>query len=120
LFSPPGHPNVFSEISKDSHAKKRKVLSYAFSGEALKSMQEYMLQHIRDFCSVLESSESISMSKLTEYLSMDIMGELAFGQSLGMLLSSKSRHVVDFMTTSAHYCQMVLYNFSARFSPHLD
>jgi hypothetical protein len=96
------------------------VLSYPLSEEALKSMQGYMLQHIGNFCSLLESPEPINMSKLTEYLSKDIIAELAFGQSLGMLLGPKNRPVADFMITSTLSRQIVTCTSLRMVSPHLD
>lgn len=109
LFSPPGHPSLFNAISKEVHAKKRKVLSHAFSDKAMRSMEEYMLTHIRTFSAGLTSSKPINMCKWTEYLSFDVMGELSFGQTFEMLTSSKNRYVHDLMVSSAHYCQMVRY-----------
>ncbi|KAI7775736.1 hypothetical protein LA080_006417 [Diaporthe eres] len=106
LFAPPGHPSVFSDTNKDSHAKKRKVLSYAFSDKAMRNMEEYMLQHVRTFCSKIGTSNAVNVAQWTEYLSFDVMGELAFGQSLGMLLGSSNTYVLDLIVNSAHYCQM--------------
>ncbi|ROW06900.1 hypothetical protein VMCG_04172 [Cytospora schulzeri] len=106
LFSPPGHPSVFNDTDKEAHAKKRKVLSYAFSDKAMRNMEEYMLQHVRTFCAKIGTSKAVNVATWTEYLSFDIMGELAFGQTLGMLIGSSNRYVLDLIVNSAHYCQM--------------
>src|SRR2546421_4065669 len=61
----PAAKNVFSThsaIDKTIHARKRRVLSQAFSESALRAMEEYMIVHIREFVSRLGPSDE-PMSK---------------------------------------------------------
>lgn len=48
--------SIHSEVDKERHARKRRVLSHAFSDRALKGMEEYILNQIRIFCDQIGSS----------------------------------------------------------------
>ena len=109
--------NTHSSIDKASHARKRRVLSHAFSETALKSMEKYMLTNVRLFCERLSPQPSLGKalaSKQTEwnmalnmadwsnYLTFDVMGDLAFGQTFGMLERSDNRFAIDLVGNAAH------------------
>lgn len=44
-----------------------------------------MLPHIRTYCDLLTSKVTSNVSKLADGISFDIMGDLCFGRSFGML-----------------------------------
>src|ERR1700761_6762561 len=89
--------NVHSSIHKAAHARKRRVLSHAFSDGAIKSMEKFILDKVRVFCSLLPEtpfdllsvqqsggeskgwSAAKNVGDLSDWLAFDIMGELAFG-----------------------------------------
>lgn len=48
--------STHSSIDRTQHARKRRVLSPAFSDAAMKSMENHILAHIRTFCSNLGRS----------------------------------------------------------------
>jgi cytochrome P450 len=45
--------NTHNAIDKTMHGRKRRVLSQAFSDHALKGMEDVMLLHIRQLCTIL-------------------------------------------------------------------
>ena len=95
------------------------MLSQAFSDNALKGMEDVMLLHIRQLCSILggegkgkdgEWNEEgkdgkWNMSDWFSYLSYDVMGELCFGKSYDMLINSARRSVIGLVDRAAfrHY-----------------
>jgi cytochrome P450 len=96
LFTAPGAlPSVFSVINKDQHTQKRRVLAHAFSDKALRNMEKYVLMHIRKFCSKLNEGEPMNISNWISYLTFDVMGELCFGKTFGMLEGGENRWVLN-------------------------
>lgn len=52
--------STHSAISKSIHARKRRVLSQAFSDAAIKSMENHILAHVRQFCQNLAGDNSLT------------------------------------------------------------
>ena len=50
----PGKLNTHNTIDKVLHARKRRVMSHAFSEQALKSMEDDFLVNIRAWCAALK------------------------------------------------------------------
>ncbi|CAG8978541.1 hypothetical protein HYALB_00012272 [Hymenoscyphus albidus] len=109
--------NTHSSISKTQHARKRRVLSHAFSEAAIKDMEKYILQNVRVFVRRLgEKAEVIgregekdggwskvqNMADWSNYLTFDVMGDLCFGQAFEMLELEENRHVIDLIGNAAH------------------
>lgn len=105
--------NTHSSIDKVSHARKRRVLSQAFSDNAIRSMEKYIISEVRTFCdnlgfSLSDSSEKgwtspKNISDQANYLTFDVMGSLAFGKAFGMLSSHpENRFAIDLVNSAAH------------------
>ena len=109
--------NTHSSIDKPQHARKRRVLSHAFSDSAVKSMEKYILANVRSFTSALGSKpQSLiekpgskgqwgaaqNMSDWCNYLTFDVMGDLCFGKAFEMLEHHRNRHVIDLIGNAAH------------------
>lgn len=112
--------NVHSSIDKTAHARKRRVLSHAFSDSAIKAMEKYVIDKVQTFTRVLpqapfdllnarhssgeteEWSVSKNMADMCDYLAFDIMGELAFGKSFDMLESPNNRFASTLVGNAAH------------------
>ncbi|TAQ91273.1 hypothetical protein B7494_g423 [Chlorociboria aeruginascens] len=111
--------NTHSEISKPSHARKRRVLSQAFSDSAIKNMEKYMLANIRTFCTKLVSEPAPTrlvekadgagkwgvpqnLADWANYLIFDIFGDLCFGKAFEMLEHETNRHVINLVGNAAH------------------
>ncbi|KAF1995072.1 cytochrome P450 [Amniculicola lignicola CBS 123094] len=105
--------NVHSSIDKLQHARKRRVMSHAFSDSAIKSLEKYILANIRVGCGLLAESSKKGREKegwggewnvanWCNWLVFDIMGDLVFGKAFGMLESSANRFAVDLVGNAAH------------------
>ncbi|KAF2094506.1 cytochrome P450 [Rhizodiscina lignyota] len=90
----PVAPGVFSThtaIDRAAHARKRRVMSHAFSEAALKSVEDYVLGHVRTYIQQLAGgtsnawTEPRDVATWSAYLGFDVMGDLSFGKSFGML-----------------------------------
>ncbi|KAK4609215.1 Cytochrome P450 monooxygenase AKT7 [Fulvia fulva] len=107
--------STHSSIDRSIHARKRRVLSHAFSDAAIKSMENHILAHIRQFCQTLSGtttvapnadakgySHPIDISDQANYLTFDIMGDLCFGKAFGMLERPDNRFAIDLIGSAAH------------------
>jgi cytochrome P450 len=116
--------NTHSSIDKASHARKRRVLSHAFSDSAIKTMEKYIMANVRTFCSALgtkpalvtekgagkgEWSVAQNMTDWCNYLTFDVMGDLCFGKAFEMLERSENHHVIDLIGSAAHMHLIVSY-----------
>lgn len=98
-------PNTFSFIDKKTHAFRRKILFQAFTDNALNGVQDQILSHISEFCAMLnpppsngagQSSvwgPSVDIAPLCDYLAFDVISDLSYGRSFGMLKSDRYRYV---------------------------
>lgn len=113
-----GFPSTHSAIDKKVHGRKRRVLSHAFSTQAIESMNQYIFQNVKIFCNLLGDTEQDvvrtggdsdekchpvkNVSRLASYLTFDVMGELCFGKSFGMLTHPDIRFVSMLIDSAAH------------------
>ena len=121
VFPPTKHTfNTHSSIDKAAHARKRRVLSHAFSESAVRSMERYVTGNIRTFCEKLGGkgqqgavvlaekqntkgwSQPQNMADWCNYLTFDVMGDLCFGKAFEMLERPENRHVIDLIGNAAH------------------
>lgn len=82
---------------KAHHARKRRIMGQAFSENAMRGLETYVLENVNVFMSRIETgveiakargarwSEKMDMGKWNNYLVFDIMGDLVFGKSFGTL-----------------------------------
>ncbi|KID98174.1 Cytochrome P450 family protein, partial [Metarhizium majus ARSEF 297] len=101
------HPaaNTHNTRDKDVHARKRRVLSHAFSESAMKEMQRYILGNVRTFCDQIGLNDGgadakgwtkpRNMSDWCNYLAMDILGDLSFGKAFHMLERPDNRFALE-------------------------
>jgi hypothetical protein len=115
--------NVHSSIDKVQHARKRRVMSHAFSDSAIKSLEKYILANVRTGCRLLteRSVQGGGEKKTTtegtyddgwapmwnvadwcNWVVFDIMGDLVFGKAFGMLEGPVNRFAVDLVGNAAH------------------
>ncbi|KAH8695055.1 putative cytochrome P450 monooxygenase [Talaromyces proteolyticus] len=113
--------NTHNAIDKTLHGKKRRVLSHAFSDNALKGMEDVMLLHIRQLCAILaedpqygrdimleneyrtEKGHTVrNMSNWLSFMTYDVLGELCFGKSFDMLIDSAKRRMVHLVDCAAY------------------
>jgi len=83
-------------------------MAHAFSEKALKSYEEDMIRQIGLFCQKLRESEGpVNVANWCSYLTADVLGELCFGKSFGMLESEENRFVMKTMLDSARLAFIV-------------
>ncbi|RPA85086.1 cytochrome P450 [Ascobolus immersus RN42] len=110
----PPYPHAFDThnvIDKSLHGRKRRVLSQAFSEGALRTMEDQVLEHIRIFCKGLGAANTVvehtaekklasapetpseprNMSFWSNWLTFDVIGDLCYGKSYGMLEREEPR-----------------------------
>ncbi|KAJ7306251.1 benzoate para-hydroxylase [Mycena albidolilacea] len=89
-----GTPSVFSTTNRKDHAYKRRIVSQAFSYRALEQFSPFIQTNVATFVSKLDSmcekEGSIDLLKWFNYLTFDILSDLAFGEPLGMLATGTS------------------------------
>ena len=112
--------STFNVIDRRSHARKRRVLSHAFSDHAIKSIQDYVVNNVTVFTDVIgekrpppadvvvqeETGEKgwtrpQNMSRLCDWLTFDIMGDLCFGKAFGMLERPDTHFVADLIAQAS-------------------
>jgi cytochrome P450 len=71
------------------HARQRKALSYGFSKKALfaqeEIVQEFVDKLMRNFDNFAEKSEPFDIVRWLNFITFDVIGDLAFGESFGCL-----------------------------------
>lgn len=89
-----GATSTHSVIDKTVHSRKRRVLSHAFSENALRSLETYMIQNVNSWLSILGDSQTTdkaqwsspkNMTQLANYVTFDVLGDLCFGKPFGLL-----------------------------------
>jgi hypothetical protein len=113
-------PNTHNSRDRTEHARKRRVLSQAFSDTAIKQMERYILANVRTFCEAIGASTSAAgaavgfvgeegkgwtapknMSDWCNWLAMDILGDLCFGKAFHMLERPDNRYAIDLVGVAA-------------------
>lgn len=106
-------------------------MSHAFSDQAIKSLEKYILANVRVGCELLgrksnnwTSEKNIGDEKdqgwndawntahWCEWLVFDIMGDLVFGKAFGMLESPANRFATQLVGNAAHRHLIVSFAFS--------
>ena len=113
--APSGAFSTHSEIDRDKHAFRRRVLDHAFSDSALRSAEDFVLDNVRAWCKHIGAgapnprawTPSLNISDWSIYLGFDIMGELTFGQSFHCMESDEHRDVPGLMLRSAKFVYIV-------------
>lgn len=93
---------TWNSTDVDLHARKRRVLNYAFSDKALRSAEPFLLRNADRWIELLGQevqpgqgwSTSLNMANWTNWLVFDILGDLCFGDSFGMKEPGSGMRVV--------------------------
>ncbi|KAJ8116848.1 hypothetical protein OPT61_g1828 [Boeremia exigua] len=119
--STPAAVSVHSAIDKMQHARKRRVMSSAFSDAAIRNLEKYILANVRVGCEMLGRRSggethapdekfangqgwngAWNAAHWAEWLVFDIMGDLVFGKAFGMLESPTNRFATQLVGNAAH------------------
>jgi cytochrome P450 len=98
------------------HARKRRVLNYAFSENALRGAEVFIQSNVDRWLELIgqrkqekgEWTRPTNMADQVTYLVFDILGDLCFGKCFDMKEpDSKQRHVPEIMVTFMELIQPV-------------
>lgn len=94
----PGAVSTLLAIDKQHAAKKRRIVSQAFSDNALRDSEPYVLANVRDLVDKVGGTtkqglgekeaawtEPLDMSRWMSWLGFDTMGDLVFGRPFGTM-----------------------------------
>ena len=116
-----GSWSTHSAIDKNLHARKRRVLSQAFSDSAMRGLQPHILEVIETFCCAVgdyppgtdlekkEKKQQDSWSKPKDmaswanYMSYDVLGDICYGASFDTLTRSDNRFAIKLVQTSSRF-----------------
>ncbi|KAK9775959.1 putative Cytochrome P450 [Seiridium cardinale] len=80
-----GIPNLITENNQERHAAIRRVFSPAFSEKALKAQEPMFIKYADLMVRNGRNAGTVNVTELLNFTTFDIMAELAFGDSLGLL-----------------------------------
>jgi Cytochrome P450 len=75
-------------------------------------MEEYVLKHIRTFVEKIgpaenEQSSTVDLGEWANYLTFDVMGEVAFGRDFDMMMTDDNRDVPRLGNAAGHRALIV-------------
>ncbi len=96
-------PSMISCRDRTAHDRRRRVWSPAFSDKAVQGYAQrtkiYDDQLLAKIEAASSSGQSRNVSKLFNYYSFDVMGDLAFGRSFDMLKNDEEHWAINLMNT---------------------
>jgi cytochrome P450 len=116
--------NTWNSTSNEIHARKRRVLNYAFSEPALRSAEPFIHSNVDRWIELLgqqerkdhEWTDKIDMAHQITYLVFDILGDLCFGRSFNMKEpGNESRYIPGVLSGYLEIMQPVRNNSSFRY-----
>lgn len=90
-----GEHTLLALLDPKEHGQLRKIFSHAFSDKALRLQEDLIRGYVNKVISNIEKTSTqnpsahIDIVKLYNFATFDIMADLAFGESLGMLEASE-------------------------------
>ena len=117
-------------IEPGLHARKKRVVSSALSDSSVRAMEELVLRNVRTFCNLIgkgANSADVSngaaqkpwsapknMTDWSDYLSFDVMGDICFSGSFGMLEKEDNRYVLRVLPEGVNGFNMVFLHYKTR------
>ena len=108
--------SVFSATNKEVHARKRRVMSQAFSEQAVREIQPFIISAIRIWCATLGDGlepKSVApqeqwtspkdMRSWSAYVIFDALGEILLGESFNTTSRKDNRFFLDLMALNARF-----------------
>ncbi|CAG8544279.1 8375_t:CDS:10 [Paraglomus occultum] len=90
----PDIPTLFTALDRSFHRQRRRLLSHAFGMKAISSFEPLMHSCVYDFVETIDSQlldflrkngMTLNLYKMLQYVTLDIIGETAFGGSFGLV-----------------------------------
>ncbi|KAI9699564.1 MAG: hypothetical protein M1820_007062 [Bogoriella megaspora] len=111
--------SIFSAVEKDVHARKRRVMVHAFSEEAVREAQPYIVSVSRTWCAALgdrleagtapppgQWSTPKNMQYWSAYVIFDALGELLLGESFKTTTQNENRFFLDLMASNSRFINL--------------
>jgi cytochrome P450 len=108
--------STHSAIDRALHARKRRVLSQAFSDNAVRGLTPHILGVIRTFTDAIGDfgrpaagdekkgwSTPKDMAEYTNYMSYDVLGDICYGQSFETLEREENRFAMHMVAQSSRF-----------------
>ncbi|OAA68551.1 Fum2 [Niveomyces insectorum RCEF 264] len=116
-----GAPSLISELDDEKHGQTRRIFSNAFSDRALREQEPLLLRHVDKLVSNIsrdiakEPGRVFDAVKLYNFTTFDIMGDLAFGEPLGLLENSAYSKWVTMVFQGVKVIASMLFIFESPF-----
>lgn len=100
--------NTWNSTSITTHARKRRVLNFAFSEKALRSAEPFIHSNTDRWLELIgkqtpngsEWSDALNMTNWINFLVFDILGDLCFGKSFDMKEpGNELQHIPELMVS---------------------
>ncbi|KAF6832296.1 cytochrome p450 family protein [Colletotrichum plurivorum] len=99
--------SIASATEKHVHARKKRLISHAFSDAALRSYEGVLADKVGLLCRQLQDAGSFdgefkNMSRWFSYLTYDVMGKLIFDREYNMLTGDDDHFILDVIDAFQH------------------
>ncbi|KAH6877556.1 cytochrome P450 [Alternaria rosae] len=88
-----GEPGIIDVLDDEKHREQRQLFNQGFSTRALKEQEPLLRKHVKRLTAAVQSRADqgleMNMVDMFNFLAFDVMGDLAFGTSLGLLERSE-------------------------------
>ncbi len=107
-------PSIFSEIDKAIHSRKRRIAAHAYSMQSIVKMEDLVHENITIFLERMQhfakSGDLVDAAKWFKFYAFDVIGDLAFGKSFGLLEQGVSNEFVTSISSGVDYTFVVRFN----------
>ena len=100
-----GSHTIVNFQDKKDHAPRRRIWQHGFSDKALRSSEVFVVDNVRKWINLLyrkagdDWSDELNMSEWCTWLSFDIMGDLAYGESWNLMGDETNRWIPPTLIT---------------------
>ena len=108
FFDEPGQKqSTITTLEKGNQGRKRRILSHAFSPQALKGSDDITVAVVDEWCNLISTqtgadiwSDPIDMHQYCDWFAMDTAASLTFSKSFNLIKSSEYRFLPSWITSS--------------------
>ena len=104
---PSQEASTITTLEKGSQGRKRRILSHAFSSQALQGSDDITVTNVNHWCELIgqqtetkEWSGSIDIHQYCDWFTMDTAASLTFGKSFNLIGSEEFRFLPSWITSS--------------------
>ncbi|KAI1879080.1 hypothetical protein JX265_003257 [Neoarthrinium moseri] len=90
-------PNVFGMRDENAHSTRRRLMAHSFSIATVKGMEQYLDTNIaimrQKIAKYASEQQAFDLCQVLHYYTIDVLGELAFGQSFHAQINDDEKSV---------------------------